>query len=44
MDKTKHSGRAPAGALVYDFGIFYGEEAEKGNFWADSIRIVEVRP
>jgi hypothetical protein len=44
VDKTKHAGRAPAGSLVYDFGLVYGEEGEKGNFWVDSIKIVEVRP
>ena len=44
MDKAKHPGRAPAGSLVYDFGLYYGEEGEKGSFWVDSIKVVEVRP
>jgi ferric-dicitrate binding protein FerR (iron transport regulator) len=44
FDKTKPPGRAPAGASVHDFGLYYGEEGEKGNFWVDSIKVVEVRP
>jgi len=44
MDKAKFPGRAPAGSAVYDFGLYYGEEAEKGSFWVDSIKVVEARP
>jgi hypothetical protein len=43
-DKSKFSGRPPAGTPIHDFGIYYGEEGDKGNLWVDSIRIVEVRP
>lgn len=44
FDKSKPQGRAPAGAAVTDFGLYYGEEGEKGSFWVDSVRVIEVRP
>ena len=44
FDKSKPQGRAPAGSSVHDFGLYYGEEGEKGNFWVDSVKVVEVRP
>ncbi|HXX92801.1 MAG TPA: FecR domain-containing protein, partial [Planctomycetota bacterium] len=44
FDRSKSQSRAPAGAGVYDLGLWYGEEGEKGNFWVRSIRVVELRP
>jgi hypothetical protein len=42
-DKSKPA-RLPAGSLVADLLIMYGEEGERGNFWVDSIKVTEVRP
>jgi len=42
-DKSKPA-RLPAGSVVADLLIMYGEEGERGNFWVDSIKVTEVRP
>jgi hypothetical protein len=42
-DKSKPA-RLPAGSVVTDVLIMYGEEGDRGNFWADSIKVTEVRP
>jgi hypothetical protein len=42
-DKSRPA-RLPAGSLVADLLIQYGEEGDAGNFWVDSIKVTEVRP
>jgi FecR protein len=42
-DKAKPA-RLPAGSVVADLLIMYGDEGERGNFWVDSIKVTEVRP
>ena len=42
-DKSRPA-RLPAGSLITDLLLMYGDEGERGNFWVDAIKVTEVRP
>jgi hypothetical protein len=44
LDKSKGAGRPPAGLGVYDLGLSYGEEGDRGTLWVASIKVLETRP